>query len=65
MKNYYEAMGQNVFDNLPLTFHIKTGLEDPEFHKFKQYYFKNEDEIKSKRLQLKMKKKELADKKNE
>jgi len=54
MKNYYEAMGQNVFDNLPLTFHIKTGLEDPEFHKFKQYYFKNEDEIKLKRLQFKI-----------
>jgi hypothetical protein len=50
MKNYYEALGQNVFDNLPLTFHIKTGLEDLEFHKFKQYYYKNEEEIKVKRL---------------
>ena len=26
MRNYYEAMGQNVFDNLPVTFHIKNGL---------------------------------------
>jgi hypothetical protein len=49
---------------LPLTFHIKTGLEDLEFHKFKQYYFKNEEEIKVKRLQFKMKKKELADMKD-
>lgn len=49
MKNYYEAIGQDVFDNLPLTFHIKTGLEDPEFHKFKSYYNKLEDDIKNKR----------------
>ena len=31
MKNYYEALDQDVFDNLPLTFHIKKGLDDPEF----------------------------------
>jgi hypothetical protein len=35
MKNYYEAMGQDVFDNLPVTFHIKNGIDDPEFQKFK------------------------------
>ena len=35
MKNYYEAMGQDVFENLPLTFHIKDGLDDNEFHRFK------------------------------
>lgn len=34
MKNYYEALDQDVFANLPLTFHIKDGLEDPEFAKF-------------------------------
>jgi hypothetical protein len=34
MKNYYEAMDQDVFDNLPLTFHIKTGFDDPEFKRF-------------------------------
>jgi hypothetical protein len=34
---------------LPLTFHIKTGLEDPEFHKFRNYYNKLEDDIKNKR----------------
>lgn len=49
MKNYYEAIGQDVFDNLPLTFHIKTGLEDPEFNKFRNYYNKLEDDIKNKR----------------
>lgn len=34
MKNYYEALDQDVFDNLPLTFHIKNGVSDPEFLKF-------------------------------
>jgi len=34
MKNYYEALDHDVFDNLPLTFHIKNGLNDPEFNKF-------------------------------
>lgn len=38
MRNYYEAMNQNVFDNLPVTFHIKNGLQDPEFTRFKQCY---------------------------
>jgi hypothetical protein len=35
MKNYYEAMDQDVFDNLPVTFHIKNGIDDQEFQKFK------------------------------
>ena len=50
MKNYYEAMGQDVFANIPLTFHIKTGLDDPEFHRFRQFYMKCEEEIKNKKL---------------
>lgn len=45
-RNYYEALGENVFDNLPVTFHIKNGLEDPEFNRFKAYYDKAEEEIK-------------------
>jgi hypothetical protein len=35
MKNYYEAMEEDVFNNFPLTFHVKNGLEDIEFTKFK------------------------------
>ena len=35
MKNYYDALDQDVFDNLPLTLHIKEGLDDPEFQRFK------------------------------
>jgi tubulin--tyrosine ligase len=34
MKCYYEALGQNTFDNLPLTFHIKEGDTDKEFQRF-------------------------------
>lgn len=54
MKNYYEALGQDVFANIPLTFHIKTGLDDPEFHRFRQTYQKFEEEIKNKKQQLKL-----------
>jgi len=49
MKNYYEAMEQDVFDNLPVTFHVKTGLDDAEFTRFKNYYFKTEEAIKNKK----------------
>lgn len=38
MKNYYEALGQQPFDALPVTFHVKSGLDDPEFIKFQNYY---------------------------
>lgn len=53
MKNYYEAIDQDVFANLPLTFHIKNGLDDAEFHKFKEYYDKCEEECRVKRAALK------------
>jgi tubulin monoglycylase TTLL3/8 len=38
MKNYYDAMRKDVFNNLPLTFHIKEGLNDVEFLRFSQYF---------------------------
>ena len=31
MKIYYDATKQNIFDYLPLTFHIKDGVTDREF----------------------------------
>ncbi len=31
MRSYYEAMGYDPFVALPVTFHVKDGLEDPEF----------------------------------
>lgn len=38
MKFFYEAVGKDPFDALPVTFHIKSGLDDPEFHRFKQTF---------------------------
>ena len=35
MKNYYEAIGEDPFDSLPVTFHIKEGLDDPNFLAFR------------------------------
>lgn len=34
MKVYYEAIGVEYFQRLPLTFHIKEGLNDVQFQKF-------------------------------
>ena len=48
MTNYYESLGQNVFDSLPVTFHVKNGLEDPEFRKFKAFYDQEEEALKIK-----------------
>ena len=43
MKNYYEAMNQDVFNALPVTFHIKE-VDDPEFERLKAYYFRKSDD---------------------
>ncbi len=43
---YYEAMGKDVFNAVPMTFHIKEGLEDAEFQRFKTFYIKEEDDVK-------------------
>jgi len=34
MKRFYELNGMNVFDDLPLTFHITKGTEDEEYKRF-------------------------------
>ena len=49
IKQYCELVGQNVFDIVPLTFHIKKGFKDPQYKRFVAYY---------KRRQLLMKKAE-------
>ena len=38
MKVFYESSGLNPFDFLPLTYHIKEGESDREFHKFVETY---------------------------
>lgn len=38
MKQFCEWKGENVFEYLPLTFHIQDGLSDPEYLKFEEHY---------------------------
>jgi hypothetical protein len=38
MRFYYEALGLDPFHALPMTFHVKSGLDDPEFQRFKQQF---------------------------
>lgn len=38
MHQYYSAMGEDPFKILPLTFHTKKGVKDPQFHLFVQEY---------------------------
>ena len=63
MKNYYEALDQDVFDNLPVTFHVKDGLDDPEFYRFKEYYEKTEEDYKNKKAQRKQRQREEREQK--
>ena len=44
MRQYYESIKDNVFNYLPLTFHIQTGTKDPEWKKFLELYERNEKE---------------------
>ena len=44
MRFYYEAIGQDPFHALPVTFHVKSGLEDPEFQRFTQMYNEQQNE---------------------
>lgn len=46
MSTYYQQIGQQPFDFLPLTFHIKNGLEDDEYLKFLQYFYSISKDIK-------------------
>ncbi len=56
LKNYYNGLKQNPFDNIPLTFHIKDGINDPEYTKFLEYFKQKEDECKEKeRIRLEYK----------
>ena len=39
MKSYYTSIGENVFDYLPLTFHVKNGIDDDEYLSFLKHFF--------------------------
>lgn len=47
MSNYYTEIGEDVFSYLPLTFHIRQGLEDQSYFKFLKYYYNRAKEIKA------------------
>ena len=49
LQRYYQVQGEDPFATLPLTFHIREGVTDPEFAKFTEYYKKIEDIIKEKK----------------
>ena len=44
MKKYYDFINQNVFNVLPLTFHITKGVEDSKFADFIETYKKFQEE---------------------
>jgi tubulin--tyrosine ligase len=39
MKDYYQSVDEDIFENLPLTFHVKRGLVDPELKRFEQFFY--------------------------
>ena len=45
LKRYYNLQNKNVFKIIPLTFHIKNGLTDPEYMNFLKEYKKIKEEI--------------------
>lgn len=52
MSQYYKLKGIDPFTVLPLTFHIETGLGDPEFEKFVRYFNDIEIQKKKKKQEL-------------
>ena len=52
MKFYFDAINDNVFDYLPLTFHIQEGLEDKEYNKFFEYFQNRNQEIQTQELKI-------------
>ena len=40
LKNYYDLQKKNVFEIIPLTFHIKKGLNDPNYEIFTKEFKK-------------------------
>lgn len=48
MRRYYEMLGKDPFEVLPLTFHMKDGVNDPDYRVFKDYYDRLEKQINAK-----------------
>lgn len=45
MKMYYESLEEDPFDHIPLTYHIKDGVDSVEFEKFSAEYRRIEEEM--------------------
>ena len=41
LKSYYDMIGEDPFNTLPLTFMVKEGLNDPAFSEFGEYFTRN------------------------
>ena len=42
LKRYYQALGKNVFDYIPITYHVKNNANDPDFQEFVESYMEIE-----------------------
>ena len=51
MRKYYTSVGKNPFENIPLTFHISKGFEDPEYEKFISKYEDFQEKKRQKQMQ--------------
>jgi len=45
MRSYFNALKQDVFKRLPLTFHIQNGIDDNEFSRFVNYFNARQENI--------------------
>ncbi len=50
LRQYYCLMGDNAFNYLPLTFHIKEGVKDPQYKRFVHYFKRRASHIKKQEL---------------
>lgn len=46
LKQYYELTGGNLFQTIPLTFHIRQGIQDPQYKRFVAYHRKRQTAMK-------------------
>jgi len=53
MRTYYSAISEEYSKYLPLTFHIQEGINDREWEKLVEYYYKKTDDIKEDEEKLK------------
>lgn len=51
LREYYSLSGDNLYNYIPLTFHIKKGMKDPEYIKFVDFYKRRQRLIDQERRQ--------------